>query len=202
MEAGACGASDVTLLLARVSKGDSEAASRLIPLVYDELRRIAARYMRAERPGHTLQATALVHEAYLRLVQQRRTDWKNRAHFFGIAAQLMRRILMDHARSTLRDKRGGKLPHVSIDQAAVLSEVHSAELLVIDEALQRLERLDFRQCHIVELKYFGGMTTEEAAEVLGVSPATVERDWKSARAWLYACLKEQNGRSDRQMEQG
>lgn len=202
MEASASGASEVTLLLARVSNGDTEAASRLMPLVYDELRRIAARRMRNERPGHTLQATALVHEAYLRLVEQRRTDWKNRAHFFGIAAQLMRRILIDHARNTLRDKRGGKLARVSLDQAIVLSEDNSTELLVIDEALQRLQRLDFRQCHVVELKYFGGMTTEEAAEVLGVSRATVERDWQSARAWLYACLKEQDGRSDRQMEQG
>jgi RNA polymerase sigma-70 factor (ECF subfamily) len=193
--------SEVTLLLTRMSEGDSQAASRLIPLVYEELRRIAVRYMGRERPNHTLQATALVHEAYLRLVEQRGTNWKNRAHFFGVAAQLMRRILVDHARSNIRAKRGGRQQRVSLDEAVVLSEGQSVELLAVDEALGRLGELDLRQSQIVELKFFGGLTTEEAAEALRTSPSTVEREWALARAWLYMQLQENNGRRDREMEQ-
>jgi RNA polymerase sigma-70 factor (ECF subfamily) len=193
--------SEVTLLLARVSEGDQDAVSRLMPLVYNELRHIAARRMAGERPDHTLQATALVHEAYVRLIKQPKVHWKNRAHFFGVAAQLMRQILVDHARRVLRVKRGGMQLHVSLDQAAVFSEEKSAELLAVDEALAKLQRRDARQSQIVELKYFGGLTTEEAAEALRTSPRTVEREWKFAKSWLYMQLRENNGRSNRQMEQ-
>ena len=188
-------------MLTRVSEGDKDAVSQLIPLVYDELRQIAARHMARERSDHTLQATALVHEAYLRLVKPRRTHWQNRAHFFGVAAQLMRHILIDHARSILRIKRGGMQLHVSLDQAAVLSKDKSAELLAVDEALGRLQKRDARQSQIVELKYFGGLTTEETAEVLKTSPRTVEREWEFAKSWLYMQLREANGCSNRKMEQ-
>ena len=192
----------MTLLLSRVSEGDTKAASRLMRLVYRELRQIAARYMSRERPDHTLQATALVHEAYLRLVEQRATNWKNRAHFFGVAAQLMRRILVDHARGTLTARRGGKQQHVSLDEVVVLSKDQSAEVLAVDEALERLRRLDARQSLIVELKFFGGLTTEEAAEVLRTSPSTVEREWALARAWLLMQLRDRDGHRSGQVEQG
>jgi RNA polymerase sigma-70 factor, ECF subfamily len=164
-----------------------------MPLMYDELRRLAATYMQRERTDHTLQPTALVHEAYLRLIEQRETTWKNRAHFFGVAAQLMRRILVDHARSRLRDKRGGELQKVSLDEGLVFSTDRSAELVELDGALSRLEKLDARQCRVVELRFFGGLTVDEAAEALQTSPRTVEREWNFAKAWLYLELHGEHG---------
>jgi RNA polymerase sigma-70 factor (ECF subfamily) len=184
---------EVTLLLSALTRGDDGAASKLIPVVYDELRRLAASYMRRERPDHTLQATALVHEAFLKLVEQRSVNWQSRAHFFGVAAQLMRRILIDHARGHLRQKRGGEHKKVSLDEAFIFSEQQSAELLAVDESLTRLSKLDQRQGRVVELRFFGGLGVEEAAEVLGISPKTVKRDWSIAKAWLYADLKERHG---------
>jgi len=180
---------DVTVLLAEVTKGDRQAASKLIPLVYDELRRLAGRYMRRERADHTLQATALVHEAYLKLVQQPSVEWQNRAHFFGIAAQVMRHILVDHARGHGREKRGAGQQVVSLDEAFVFSPEKSVELLKLDESLQRLTKLDPRQGRIVELRFFGGLTVEETAHVLGVSPKTVKREWSVAKAWLHGDLR-------------
>jgi|SRR5208283_1060815 len=184
---------DVTILLAELTKGNKQAASQLIPLVYDELRRLAGRYMRRERCDHTLQATALVHEAYLKLVEQRSVDWQGRAHFFGIAAQIMRRILIDHARGHLRDKRGGGQEAVPLDEALVFSPEQSHELLKLDESLDRLAAIDARQSKIVELRFFGGLTVEETAEVLGISPKTVKRDWSVAKAWLHGDLKQGHG---------
>jgi RNA polymerase sigma-70 factor, ECF subfamily len=185
-------AQEVTMLLSAVTRGDPEAASRLIPMVYAEMRRLAASYMRRERADHTLQATALVHEAYMKLVEQR-ADWQSRAHFFGVAAQLMRRILIDHARGHLREKRGGEFQKVSLDEALVFSEQQSKELLAVDEALQRLAKMDPRQARVVELRFFGGLSVEETAQVLAVSPKTVKRDWSVAKAWLYADLKDRHG---------
>ena len=184
---------EVTLLLSALTRGDDGAASKLIPVVYDELRRLAASYMRRERPDHTLQATALVHEAFLKLIEQRAVNWQSRAHFFGVAAQLMRRILIDHARGHLRQKRGGEHKKVSLDEAFIFSEQQSAELLAVDESLTRLSKMDQRQGRVVELRFFGGLSVEEAAEVLGISPKTVKRDWSIAKAWLYADLKERHG---------
>jgi len=193
---------DVTTLLSRLTEGDTSVVSRLIPLVYDELRRLAAGYMRQERPDHTLQPTALVHEAYLRLVEQRETSWKNRAHFFGVAAQLMRRILIDHARGHLRSKRGGEQQKVSLDEGMLFAADQSAELVAVDEALSRLEKLDPRQCRVVELRFFGGLTVGETAEVLKISPRTVEREWNFAKAWLYMELKPPDGTDAGKMGSG
>jgi len=193
---------DVTLLLAELTKGNERAASQLIPLVYDELRRLAGRYMRRERPDHTLQATALVHEAYLKLVEQRSVDWQSRAHFFGIAAQIMRRILIDHARGYLREKRGGGQEAVPLNEALVFSPEQSHELLKLDESLHRLTALDPRQGKIVELRFFGGLTVEETAEVLGISPKTVKRDWSVAKAWLHGDLKQFHGNIAREVGSG
>jgi len=179
---------DVTVLLAEIAKGNQEAASRLIPLVYDEMRRVANRQMRRERPDHTLQATAVVHEAYLKLVEQH-TDWQSRAHFFAVAARVMRHILIDHARGHLRTKRGGDKVVVPLDEALVLTPEKSAEVLAVDEALQRLARLDERQSKIVEMRFFGGLSVEEIAEVLDISSITVKRDWAAAKAWLYGELR-------------
>jgi RNA polymerase sigma-70 factor, ECF subfamily len=184
---------EVTLLLSALTRGDEGAASKLIPVVYNELRRLAASYMRRERADHTLQATALVHEAFLKLVEQRAVNWQSRAHFFGVAAQLMRRILIDHARGHLRQKRGGEHKKVSLDEAFIFSEQQSAELLAVDESLTRLSKLDQRQGRVVELRFFGGLSVGEAAEVLGISPKTVKRDWSIAKAWLYADMKERHG---------
>jgi RNA polymerase sigma-70 factor, ECF subfamily len=193
---------DVTILLAELTKGNKRAASQLIPLVYDELRRLAGRYMRRERSDHTLQATALVHEAYLKLVEQRSVDWQGRAHFFGIAAQIMRRILIDYARSHLRDKRGGGQEAVPFDEALVISSEQSHELLKLDESLDRLAAIDPRQSKIVELRFFGGLTVEETAEVLGISPKTVKRDWSVAKAWLHGDLKQGHGNVARKVGNG
>jgi len=184
---------DVTLLLSALTRGDDGAASQLIPVVYSELRRLAAGYMRRERVDHTLQATALVHEAYLKLVVQRSVNWQSRAHFFGVAAQLMRRILIDHARGHTREKRGGEQKRVSLDDAFVFSEQQADELLAVDDSLNRLAAIDPRQARVVELRFFAGLSVEEAAEVLGVSPKTIKRDWSVAKAWLYADLKERHG---------
>ena len=175
----------VTQLLVDWSKGDQAALERLMPLVYSELRRLATNYLRRERQGHTLQPTALVNEAYLKLVDQRNAKWQNRAQFFGISAQLMRRILVDHARQRQAVKRGGTEQHrISITSAEKLASQTEFDLLALNEALDELTKLDPQQGRIVELKFFGGLSIEETAEVLGVGHATVERDWKMARAWL------------------
>lgn len=180
--------SDVTRLLKAWSDGDRSAGERLVDAVYGELRRQAARAMRHESPSHTLQTTALVHEAYLRLIDQRHVEWRNRAHFFGVAAQLMRRILVDHARARLAAKRGGDAERLSIgdvEPADVSGEsAQDVDVLALHEALERLAVLDPEQERLVELRYFSGMTIEETAEALGISPATVKREWAVARAWL------------------
>jgi RNA polymerase sigma factor (TIGR02999 family) len=179
---------NVTQLLIAWSEGRSDALEELLPLVYAELRRLASSYLRHEAVGHTLQPTALVHEAYLRLIDQRRVRWRNRAHFYGVAAQLMRRILIDHARSVHADKRGAgrdQVPLAAVDISALSTDVN---MLALDEALDRLAAFDPQQARIVELRYFGGLTIEETAEVLSVSPATVVRDWTIAKAWLRAEL--------------
>jgi RNA polymerase sigma-70 factor, ECF subfamily len=177
-------AGNVTLLLERWSGGDESALSELMPIVYGELRRLAGAYLRREGPGHTLQPTALVNEAYLKLVDQQRARWQNRAQFFGVAARLMRRILIDHARARRAAKRGGGPHsfHLSLD--ALAADAPEADLLAVHEALERLAAIDPQQGRIVELRFFGGLSIEETAEVLGVGHATVERDWKVARAWL------------------
>ena len=185
--------SDVTVLLAEFTRGNQEAGEMLVPLVYDELKRLARSYMRQERSDHTLQSTALVHEAYLKLVKQRAVNWKSRSHFFGIAAQLMRRILIDHARGHLREKRGGVKEVLPLDEALVFSPEHSDELVKLDEALEHLSKLDARQSRIVELRFFGGLSVEETAEFLGISPKTVKRDWSVAKAWLHGELRQMNG---------
>jgi RNA polymerase sigma factor (TIGR02999 family) len=176
---------DVTALLLSWSGGERSAADRLIPAVYDELRRQAARAMRREGHEHTLQTTALVHEAYLRLVDQQRVQWRNRAHFFGIAAEVMRRVLVDHARARQAAKRGGGAQRITLgDALGVSRESEDADVLALHEALERLALLDPGQARLVELRYFAGLTIEESAEALEVSPATVKREWAVARAWL------------------
>jgi len=175
----------VTQLLLKWNDGDPKALERLMPVVYSELRRLAANYLRRERQNHTLQPTALVNEAYLKLVDQRQSHWQNRAQFFGVAAQLMRRILVDHARQHKAAKRGGpSQERLSITNVEALSATPEVDLLALHEALEELTELDPQQGRIVELKFFGGLSIEETAEVLGVGHATVERDWKMARAWL------------------
>jgi RNA polymerase sigma factor (TIGR02999 family) len=175
----------ITALLGQLRKGNREAESRLMPLVYSELRKLARRYMRAERPDHTLQATALVNEAYLRLVGQTGIDWQNRAHFYGIAAQMMRRVLVDHARAHRAEKRGAGGPKISLSAAEEFTKGSDTELLALDEMLNRLSSIDPRQSRVVELRFFGGLSEEETAETLGISVRTVKRDWNVARAWLY-----------------
>ena len=176
---------EITRLLATWSDGDRSVLDKLIPLVERELHQLAHRYLSHERPGHTLQTTALVHEAYLRLVGQRRTRFESRAHFFAIAAQIMRRILVNHARDRSASKRGGGACRVSLDDAAVVSEERAEELVALDEALDSLARLDERKARVVEFRYFGGLTVEETAEVLGVHPNTVTREWGQAKAFLH-----------------
>jgi len=175
---------EVTRLLGNWRRGDPEAREALMPLVYAELRRLAASYLRRERTDHTLQPTALVHEAYLRLVEQKNVQWQDKSHFFAITAQLMRRILVDHARGHLADKRGSGAPKVPLTEAIVMSQERPAELLALDESLSRLASLDVQQARVVELRIFAGLTVEETAEVLSISPATVKRDWRMAKAWL------------------
>ena len=180
---------DVTQLLVDWSNGNQAALDKLAPLVYEELRRLAHHYMSRERPGHTLQTSALVNEAYLRLIDQKNVHWQNRAHFFGIAAQLMRRILVDYARRRNYLKRGGNAPHVSLGEAATYSQERGAELVALDDALTALTAVDHRKSQVVELRFFGGLSVEEAAEVLKVSPETVIRDWRLAKVWLLREMK-------------
>lgn len=175
---------DMTQLLVAWSKGDREALEELIPVVYAELRRIAARHFRHERPGHTLQATGLVHEAYLKLIDQQRVRWQNRAQFFGVAAQVMRRILVDHARTRDAAKRGGGVSPVTLVDAAGGVPPRGADVVALDDALTRLASIYPEQGRLVELRFFGGLTIEETGEAMGISPATVKRQWMVARAWL------------------
>lgn len=177
--------SDVTQLLVAWGDGDRAAGDKLLPIVYAELHRRATAAMRRENDGHTLQATALVHEAYMRLIDQRQIEWQNRAQFFGVAAQLMRRILIDHAREHLAEKRGGGAVPITLSGVDALPGDDTAiEVLALNDALERLSSLDARQARLVELRYFGGLNIEETAEALDVSPATVKREWATARAWL------------------
>ncbi|HEY7545248.1 MAG TPA: sigma-70 family RNA polymerase sigma factor [Blastocatellia bacterium] len=178
-------ADQITQKLIAWGRGDRAALDELIPAVYQELRRMADRYLRRERADHSLQPTALVHEAYLRLIDQRRVEWQNRAHFFGVAAQMMRRILVDHAKAAHRDKRGGGARKIPLDEIMNLTEEGSADLVALDEALKKLEEIDPRKSRVVELRYFGGLSVEETAEVLDISSKTVMRDWNMAKAWLY-----------------
>ena len=176
---------EVTQLLVDWGNGNQAALDRLMPVVYTGLRQLAHQYMRRERPGHTMQTTALIHEAYLRLVDQNQVRWQHQAHFFGIAARLMRQILIEHARSRTRAKRGGGVGTISLDEAAIVSQARATELLALDDALERLATIDPRKSRVVELRFFGGLSVEEAAIVLNVAPNTVLRDWRLAKAWLH-----------------
>lgn len=176
---------EVTQILNQWSDGDGDAPARLMPFVYDELRRQARNYLSKERVSHTLQPTALVHEAYLRLVDQTRISWQNRAHFYGMAANMMRRILVDHARAHATEKRGGAAVRLSIEDVQIPLEQRAADFVALDEALEELAKFDERKARIVEMRFFGGLTDEEIAEVLGVTTRTVWRDWKTARLWLF-----------------
>jgi RNA polymerase sigma factor (TIGR02999 family) len=176
---------DVTQLLDDLSNGDRKALNDLLPVVYEELRRLAESFMRHERPNHTLQPTALVHEAYLRLVDQREVNWQNRAHFFSIAAETMRRILVNHAYSRQAQKRGGNATLLSLEDAVAFSEGREVDLMLLDDALKRLENLDPDQARIVELRFFAGLTVPEVSEIVKRSTATVEREWRTAKAWLH-----------------
>jgi RNA polymerase sigma factor (TIGR02999 family) len=180
---------EVTQLLQAWSAGDEEALQKLTPFVYQELHRAARRYMAGERLGHTLQATALINEVYLRLIDARRMDWQNRAHFFGVCAQLMRRILTDFARSRRYQKRGGGAAHMPLDEALVVGRQPDRELVELDEALKKLALVDERKSRVVELRFFGGLDVKETAAVLNVSPETVMRDWKLAKVWLVRELR-------------
>jgi RNA polymerase sigma-70 factor, ECF subfamily len=182
---------DVSKLLLAWTGGEQSALDKLTPIVYQELHRLARRYMKGERPGHSLQTTALVNEAYLRLVDYKRMQWQNRAHFFAVSAQVMRRILVEHARRR-NLKRGGAVPHVSLDEAAQVGGGRPADLVALDDAMNSLARLDPRKVQVVEMRLFGGLTVEETAEVLNVSPVTVMRDWSTAKAWLYRELSGAN----------
>lgn len=174
----------ITQLLIDWNAGSAEALDKLLPMVEAELRRMASNYMRREHPGHTLQTTALVNEAYLKLVDQREVRWQNRAHFFALASKIMRRILLDHARAQRRAKRGGNVVHVDLEDAPVISPQKSEELIALDEALQRLAKFDQKKSRIVEMRFFGGLTVDEVAEVLGIAPVTVMLHWRLAKAWL------------------
>src|SRR6266404_3664697 len=178
------GVNDVSTLLRAWSEGDRNALEKLTPIVYEELRRLARRYMRAERSGHSLQPTALVNEAYTRLVDYKRMQWQNRAHFFAVSSQLMRRILVEHARRH-NLKRGGGVQHVSLEEAAVVGGDRARDLVALDDAMNGLARIDPRKVQVVEMRFFGGLSVEETAGVLKVSTVTVKRDWRAARAWLY-----------------
>src|SRR6266478_3233525 len=177
-------AHDVTQLLKRYGNGDQEALAELIPQIYDELRRLASFYLQSERVNHTLQTTALVHEAYIRLVDQKQVEWNNRNHFFGVAAQMMRRILVDHARKHVSLKRGGSFSRISLEQATALSRERPRELIAVDELLTRLASLDPQGSRIIELRFFAGLSLEETAEVTGLSTAKVRREWSVAKAWF------------------
>jgi RNA polymerase sigma factor (TIGR02999 family) len=183
---------EITGLLIDWNNGSAEALEKLMPMVENELRRIAARHMRHENPGHLLQTTALVNEAFLKLADQRAVNWQNRAHFFALASQLMRRVLLDHARSQHRTKRGGEALHVDLEEVAVMSPQKTEELIALDEALERLAEFDARKARLVEMRFFGGLTVNEVAEVLGIAPVTVMLHWRLAKAWL---LREMRGTS-------
>src|SRR5258706_8782509 len=183
---------EVTQLLIAWRNGDQTALDQLMPLIYDELRRIAARYLRSERRGHTLQTSALVNEAYLKLAACDEIEWDGRAHFFGAAAQAMRRILVDYARTRQRVKHGGEVQRVALDDAVDVAEERAGELIALDDALTGLAQLDARKSRVVELRYFGGLSVEETAEVLGISSPTVMRDWNTARAWLLRAISQDN----------
>ena len=176
---------DVTQLLVAWNQGNQTALEELLLVVYDELRKLARSYLRRERSDHTLQATALVHEAYLRLIDQNQVTWQNRAHFFGIAAQMMRRILVNHAVAKQTEKRGGKVEKLSLDDAISFAQEREVNLIALDDALKELERLDPQQSRVVELRFFAGLSIEESAEVLHISPATVKREWATAKLWLH-----------------
>ena len=179
---------DVTILLNQINNGDSSAPEQLLPLVYDELRKLASGYLKNERPDHTLQATALVHEAYIRLVDWENVSWENRSHFFAVSAQVMRHILVDHARQKKAEIHGGNLQKLALDEAISFSSSREVDLVDLDDALKELEKLDERQSKIVELRFFAGLTIEETAHALGVSTMTVSRDWNFAKAWLFRRL--------------
>jgi RNA polymerase sigma factor (TIGR02999 family) len=201
LQPGEPAAEDISTLLRAWSDGDQGALERLTPVVYGELHRLARRYMKGERSGHSLQTTALVNEAYMRLVDYERMQWQNRAHFFAVSAQLMRRILVEHARRH-NLKRGGGVQHVALDEAAIVGGGQDADLVALDDAMNGLARIDPRKVQVVEMRFFGGLSVEETAEVLKVSPVTVKRDWRAARAWLY---RELTGGTDdglRTMETG
>ena len=183
---------DISRLLRAWSQGEQDALERLAPIVYDELRSLARRYMRRERPGHSLQTSALVNEAYLRLVDYKRMQWQDRAHFFAVSSQVMRRILVDHARRH-NLKRGAGVQHVSLEHAAVVGGDQDIDLVALDHALSELAKFDPRKMRVVEMRFFGGLSVEEAAEVLKVSTVTIKRDWRSARAWLYRELTGESG---------
>ena len=180
----------ITALLAQLREGNKEAEAQLIPLVYQELHRLARHYMRGERGDHTLQTSALVNEAYMRLAGEHGIDWKNRAHFFGVSAQIMRRILVDHARTRDAQKRGGSARKISLENAFVYNDEQSWQVVALHEALNKLAQWDERQCRIVELRFFTGLSVEETAEALGLSPTTVKREFQLARAWLYGELSQ------------
>lgn len=192
---------DVSVLLRAWSGGDQTALERLTPIVYRELHRLAGRYMRRERPGHSLQTTALVNEAYMRLVGYTRMRWQDRAHFFAVAAQVMRRILVEHARRH-NLKRGGDVPHVALDQAALVGADADVDLVALDDAMTALARVDPRKMQVVEMRFFGGLSVDETAEVLGISPVTVKRDWRMAKAWLYRELADGTTDGPRTLEAG
>ena len=190
---------DVSTLLRAWSEGDHRALEKLTPIVYDELHRLASRYMKRERPGHSLQTTALVNEAYMRLVDYKGMLWQNRAHFFAVSAQLMRRILVEHARRH-NLKRGGGVQHVSLDETAIVGGDRAADLVALDDAMDALAQLDARKAQVVEMRFFGGLSVEETAEVLKVSSVTVMRDWSTAKAWLYRELTGGKNDGQRSME--
>jgi RNA polymerase sigma factor (TIGR02999 family) len=187
------GSQPVTELLARWSKGDASARDALVPLVYDELRKIARRCLAGQRSSHTLQPTALVHEAYLRLAGRDSVEWQDRMHFFAMAAQMMRHILVDHARKRAAAKRGGNAVTIVVDEMSAVSRQPSLDVLALDDALTRLASLDPRQSQIVELRFFGGLSIEKAAEVVKISPATAKREWTTARLWLHKAMSEDAG---------
>lgn len=176
---------EITTALLEMSEGKQGAAKKLLPIVYDELRRLAASYLKLERPDHTLQPTALVHEAYIRLIDQTNVDWKNRTHFFSVAAGMMRRVLVDHARKHKAEKRGGHETKIALDDAVSFPQSENIDVIAVDDALFDLAKLDPQQSRIVELRFFGGLTLDEVAEVMNISRSTVKREWNMARAWLY-----------------
>jgi len=188
--------SDVTALLQRWTSGDKSVIDQLTPLLYGELRRLAHRQLRRERRDHTLQSTALVHEAWLRLVDQKQAKWQDRAHFFAVSGQMMRRILVDHARAQQREKRGGGAPVLALDEAIDIPRQRSLELIALDDALLDLARLDARQSHVIEMRFFAGLSIDETAEALGISKATANRDWITGRAWLLRELDRRPGATD------